>query len=134
MTLVFREVTGDLFSVDADVSLAHCVSEDFQMSKGIAKLFRIKFACVNELKAQSENEKPSFSHFDFDLKTFRDEEGRLRVSQSEEPTRLLSGDERTILSQTDDATVTFEFRSDAKTLRRPANSTLGDATHRLRFG
>lgn len=56
MPLVFREVSGDLFSVPSDVSLAHCVSEDFSMSKGIAKLFRDRFARVDELKSQSQRD------------------------------------------------------------------------------
>ncbi|CAF1099022.1 unnamed protein product [Adineta ricciae] len=53
MPLVFREVTGDLFSVASNVSLAHCVSQDMSMSKGIATLFRNKFGKINELKSQN---------------------------------------------------------------------------------
>ena len=63
MPLIFHELTGDLFSVDTDVSLAHCVSEDFQMSKGIAKIFRDKFARVNELKSQSNDGRTLFFRF-----------------------------------------------------------------------
>jgi hypothetical protein len=52
MPLVFREIHGDLFSAASNVSLAHCVSKDMAMSKGIAKLFRDKFGRINELKKQ----------------------------------------------------------------------------------
>jgi hypothetical protein len=52
MPLVFREIHGDLFSAPSNVSLAHCVSKDMAMSKGIAKLFRDKFGQINELKKQ----------------------------------------------------------------------------------
>lgn len=53
MPLVFREVNGDLFSASSNTSLAHCVSQDMHMSKGIATLFRDRFGQVNELKNQS---------------------------------------------------------------------------------
>lgn len=35
-----NEVKGNLFTVGNDYSLAHCVSEDFDMSQGIAKIFK----------------------------------------------------------------------------------------------
>lgn len=50
--LCFQVINGDLFSTDADVSLAHCVSEDFKMSKGIAKEFKKRFGKVDELIKQ----------------------------------------------------------------------------------
>lgn len=53
MPLVFREINGDLFTTDDDVSLAHCVSQDLSMSKGIATLFRDRFGQINALKKQS---------------------------------------------------------------------------------
>ncbi|CAF4467198.1 unnamed protein product, partial [Adineta steineri] len=53
MPLVFQEIDGDLFSVASNVSLAHCVSQDMSMSKGIATLFRNKFGQINELKNQN---------------------------------------------------------------------------------
>ena len=53
MPLVFREIRGDLFSASSNTSLAHCVSRDMHMSKGIATLFRDKFGQINELKNQS---------------------------------------------------------------------------------
>ena len=44
--------TGDLFSCDKSESLAHCVSRDLRMGKGIAVLFKKIFGCVDELKDQ----------------------------------------------------------------------------------
>ena len=49
----FREVKGDLFSCDKDASLAHCVSADLRMGKGIATTFKTRFGGVNELRSQS---------------------------------------------------------------------------------
>ena len=46
------EVKGDLFSCPSSASLAHCVSEDMHMGKGIATLFKQKFGGVGELKSQ----------------------------------------------------------------------------------
>jgi O-acetyl-ADP-ribose deacetylase (regulator of RNase III) len=48
------EIKGDLFS--SKDSLAHCVSTDLHMSKGIATLFKNKFGHVKDLQAQ--NKKP----------------------------------------------------------------------------
>ena len=53
MPLEYREQRGDLFSVSSSTSLAHCVSVDLVMSKGIATEFRDRFGRVNELKSQS---------------------------------------------------------------------------------
>ena len=41
-----------ILSSPADVSLAHCVSSDFQMSTGVAREFKKKFESVKELKKQ----------------------------------------------------------------------------------
>lgn len=38
--LIFREVTGDLFSAAKEYSLAHCVAADLKMGAGIAIKFR----------------------------------------------------------------------------------------------
>uniref|UniRef100_A0A3B3W0X7 Macro domain-containing protein n=1 Tax=Poecilia latipinna TaxID=48699 RepID=A0A3B3W0X7_9TELE len=46
-------VTGDLFSAPDQESLAHCVSEDLRMGKGIAVLFKKNFGRVDALKEQS---------------------------------------------------------------------------------
>ena len=50
--LKFSEVKGDLFSCPSTSSLAHCVSEDMAMGKGVAVLFKKEFGGVGELKAQ----------------------------------------------------------------------------------
>ncbi|CAG8651309.1 3605_t:CDS:1, partial [Scutellospora calospora] len=49
----FEEIQGDLF-VDPDPTdaLAHCVSKDLRMGKGIAKIFKDKFNGFNKLKQQ----------------------------------------------------------------------------------
>ncbi|KAJ8974786.1 hypothetical protein NQ317_017436 [Molorchus minor] len=43
---------GDLFTAPDDYSLAHCVSKDFKMEKGIAKEFKNKFGGVDQLRNQ----------------------------------------------------------------------------------
>ena len=43
---------GDLFQSNDD-ALAHCVSRDFAMGAGIAKMFKAKFNRVSELKSQN---------------------------------------------------------------------------------
>lgn len=50
--LSYKEVKGDLFECPPTCSLAHCVSEDLAMRKGVATLFKEKFGGVNELKTQ----------------------------------------------------------------------------------
>ncbi|CAB5120668.1 unnamed protein product [Rhizophagus irregularis] len=51
---IFKEIQGDLF-VDApeNSSLAHCVSADFKMGKGIATIFKRKYYGVKELLDQN---------------------------------------------------------------------------------
>lgn len=45
-----KVIQGDLFKVDKSFSLCHCVSADFKLGKGIAKIFREKFGRVDELQ------------------------------------------------------------------------------------
>jgi len=45
-----KEVRGDLFSSPSTESLCHCISRDYKLGKGIAKLFREKFGRIDELK------------------------------------------------------------------------------------
>lgn len=47
-----REIRGDLFDVGKGRSLAHCVSEDLNMGRGIAIYFRALFARMDQLRAQ----------------------------------------------------------------------------------
>ena len=49
---VVVEVVGDLFSASPSTSLAHCISRDCKLGKGVAKLFRHKFGRVAELEEQ----------------------------------------------------------------------------------
>ncbi|CAH1798937.1 unnamed protein product [Owenia fusiformis] len=46
------EKKGDLFSCPENESLAHCISEDCAMGKGIAVIFKKKFGGIQELKSQ----------------------------------------------------------------------------------
>ena len=46
------ERTGNLFSCPDSESLAHCISADVRMGKGIAVSFKTKFGGVDELKSQ----------------------------------------------------------------------------------
>jgi O-acetyl-ADP-ribose deacetylase (regulator of RNase III) len=48
----FQEVKGDLFGSPKDFALAHCVSRDLEMSKGIAVKFKEHFGGVCELRSQ----------------------------------------------------------------------------------
>ena len=43
---------GDLFRCPPENCLAHCVSQDMGMGKGIAKIFKLKFDGVGELLSQ----------------------------------------------------------------------------------
>ena len=47
----YKEVTGDLFE-SKDSGIAHCVSQDLHMGKGIAVAFKKKFGGVDQLKEQ----------------------------------------------------------------------------------
>lgn len=50
--LEYSEVKGDLFTKSgAEDALAHCVSKDLNMGKGIATEFKRRFGKVAELKA-----------------------------------------------------------------------------------
>ena len=48
----YSEVRGDLFRCPPSASLAHCVSADLAMGKGIAKIFKRDFGGVKELREQ----------------------------------------------------------------------------------
>ena len=51
-SFVFREIKGDLFSCDKSACLAHCISADVKMGKGIAVTFKKMFRGVEELRNQ----------------------------------------------------------------------------------
>lgn len=63
MPVTFEETKGDLFSCDQNCCLAHCVSKDLSMSKGIATEFRDRFGNINKLRAQSTRKNESEKHF-----------------------------------------------------------------------
>ena len=46
------EKRGDLFSCSENESLAHCISADARMGKGIAVIFKKKFGGVDDIKSQ----------------------------------------------------------------------------------
>ena len=48
-----EEIQDNLFTADISCSLAHCVSQDLAMGKGIAFQFKRIFGGVEELKTQS---------------------------------------------------------------------------------
>lgn len=50
------EVQGDLFSCHDSESLAHCISADARMGKGIAVLFKKKFGGVDEILTQAQKQ------------------------------------------------------------------------------
>lgn len=53
--MIFREIHGDLFTADNNASLAHCVSKDLNMGKGIATSFVSRYGNVDALKSQRKN-------------------------------------------------------------------------------
>ena len=48
----FREIKGDLLSCEKDTSLAHCISADVHMGKGITVTFKKMFGGVDDLRSQ----------------------------------------------------------------------------------
>ncbi|KAJ8949416.1 hypothetical protein NQ318_007515, partial [Aromia moschata] len=50
-------VQGDLFTADENCSLAHCVSQDLRMGKGIAREFKERFGKIRSI-AKSKEEDP----------------------------------------------------------------------------
>ncbi|KAK7108406.1 ADP-ribose glycohydrolase OARD1-like isoform X1 [Littorina saxatilis] len=53
--LQFTEIVGDVFTRDPHDSMATCVSNEFKMSKSLAKQFKDTFKGVDELKAQNKS-------------------------------------------------------------------------------
>lgn len=54
---VVTELHTDLFNCPPESSLAHCVSQDLKMGKGIAVEFRERFGRVDELEKQKKKVK-----------------------------------------------------------------------------
>eukprot|EP01126_Amoeba_proteus_P006011 TRINITY_DN1207_c0_g1_i1.p1 TRINITY_DN1207_c0_g1~~TRINITY_DN1207_c0_g1_i1.p1 ORF type:complete len:172 (-),score=31.81 TRINITY_DN1207_c0_g1_i1:174-689(-) len=51
---MLEEIVGDLFSCDRDTALAHCVSRDLAMGKGIAVQFKNRFGGLDCLRRQNQ--------------------------------------------------------------------------------
>ncbi|KAK4883261.1 hypothetical protein RN001_006580 [Aquatica leii] len=49
---VTTEEQQDLFQTQKDYAIAHCVSEDLDMSRGVAVVFKKKFGKLDELRRQ----------------------------------------------------------------------------------
>ena len=49
------ELTGNIFNSEPTTSIAHCVSADFSMSRGIALQMRRKFGHVNQLRQEQKS-------------------------------------------------------------------------------
>lgn len=50
--MIYREIYGDLFQVDGKYYLAHCISADFALGKGIAVEFNKRFDMKRKLNNQ----------------------------------------------------------------------------------
>ena len=50
-----NEIVGDIFSTSSDTSLAHCVSADLKMSRGIALQFRRRFGQIQQMRQQEKS-------------------------------------------------------------------------------
>lgn len=51
----YADITGDIFSLDANIAIGHCVSKCFTMSKGIATQFETRFNNKEKLINQRKN-------------------------------------------------------------------------------
>lgn len=58
---------GDLFSCPDSESLAHCISADARMGKGIAVLFKNKFSGVDNIKSQGNTQQSRKTCVNFDI-------------------------------------------------------------------
>lgn len=58
-----QEIEGNLFECDPNDALAHCVSADLVMGRGIAVEFKNRFGNIDKLKKQSPNVGKSLSLF-----------------------------------------------------------------------
>lgn len=53
--MIYREEIKDLFSISDEYYLAHCISADFGMGKGIAIEFNNRFNMKRKLKSKYPN-------------------------------------------------------------------------------
>lgn len=49
---ITKSVYHDVFTVPSDYKLAHCVASEFQMSRGIARVFRSEFGGIGNSEHQ----------------------------------------------------------------------------------
>ena len=60
--MIYKEEVRDLFSVSEDYYLAHCISADFGMGKGIVVEFNKRFDIKNKLQTKYPNFVNDFHH------------------------------------------------------------------------
>lgn len=61
--MIYREEIKDLFSVPEDYYLAHCISADFGMGKGIVVEFNEKFDMKRKLQSKYPDYLNQYTHF-----------------------------------------------------------------------
>lgn len=61
--MIYKEEVRDLFSVSEDYYLAHCISADFGMGKGIVVEFNKRFDMKNKLQTKYSNFVNDYHHY-----------------------------------------------------------------------
>lgn len=64
--MIYKEEVRDLFSVPEDYYLAHCISADFGMGKGIVVEFNKRFDMKNKLQTKYPNFINDYHHYKYD--------------------------------------------------------------------
>lgn len=64
--MIYKEEIKDLFSVSEDYYLAHCISADFGMGKGIVIEFNKRFNMKNKLQEKYPDYVNIFHHFNLE--------------------------------------------------------------------
>lgn len=63
--MIYKEEVRDLFSVSEDYYLAHCISADFGMGKGIVVEFNKRFDIKNKLQTKYPNFVNDYHHYKY---------------------------------------------------------------------
>ena len=63
--MIYKEEVRDLFSVSEDYYLAHCISADFGMGKGIVVEFNKRFDMKNKLQTKYPNFVNDYHHYKY---------------------------------------------------------------------
>lgn len=63
--MIYKEEVRDLFSVPEDYYLAHCISADFGMGKGIVVEFNKRFDMKNKLQTKYPNFVNNYHHYKY---------------------------------------------------------------------